>query len=92
MVNDLTTPNGFLGQRRDGERHLPEVAFCQVESLLSRSNKFCQIEVKSSGYKTQVSLDEFYKKFYNTDVISQVKCTCRSRPLLLANQHIDDGF
>jgi hypothetical protein len=34
-----------------------------VDFLLSRSNKLCPIEVKSSGYKAHVSLDEFCKKF-----------------------------
>jgi uncharacterized protein len=40
------------------ERHSYEIDF-----LLSRGNKICPIEVKSSGYKTHVSLDEFRKKF-----------------------------
>ena len=35
----------------------------EVDFLLSRSNKLCPIEVKSSGYKVHVSLDEFCKKF-----------------------------
>lgn len=35
----------------------------EVDFLLSRSNKLCPIEVKSSGYKAHVSLDEFGKKF-----------------------------
>ena len=35
----------------------------EIDFLLSRSNKLCPIEVKSSGYKTHVSLDEFCKKF-----------------------------
>jgi predicted AAA+ superfamily ATPase len=35
----------------------------EVDFLLSRSNKLCPIEVKSSGYKAHVSLDEFCKKF-----------------------------
>ena len=32
-------------------------------SILSRGNKICPIEVKSSGYKTHKSLDEFCKKY-----------------------------
>lgn len=40
------------------ERHSYEIDF-----LLSRGNKICPIEVKSSGYKTHASLDEFRKKF-----------------------------
>ncbi|MBQ7062256.1 MAG: ATP-binding protein [Bacteroidales bacterium] len=35
----------------------------EIDFLLSRGNKICPIEVKSSGYKTHVSLDEFYKKY-----------------------------
>lgn len=35
----------------------------EVDFLLSRGNKLCPIEVKSSGYKKHVSLDEFCKKF-----------------------------
>ena len=35
----------------------------EVDFLLSRGNKICPIEVKSSGYKTHKSLDEFCKKF-----------------------------
>lgn len=35
----------------------------EVDFLLSRGNKIVPIEVKSSGYKTHKSLDEFCKKF-----------------------------
>jgi len=35
----------------------------EVDFLLSRGNKLLPIEVKSSGYKTHKSLDEFCKKF-----------------------------
>lgn len=35
----------------------------EVDFLISRGNKICPIEVKSSGYKTHTSLDEFVKKF-----------------------------
>ena len=40
----------------------------EVDFLLSRSNKLCPIEVKSSGYKAHVSLDEFCKK-YSSEVL-----------------------
>lgn len=40
------------------EKHLYEIDF-----LISRSNKICPIEVKSSGYRTHASLDAFCKKF-----------------------------
>jgi predicted AAA+ superfamily ATPase len=35
----------------------------EIDFLLSRGNKICPIEVKSSGYKTHASLDEFCKKY-----------------------------
>ncbi len=35
----------------------------EVDFLLARKNKICPIEVKSSGYKTHKSLDEFSKKY-----------------------------
>lgn len=40
------------------EKHSYEIDF-----LLSRGNKICPIEVKSSGYKTHASLDAFREKF-----------------------------
>ena len=39
-------------------RHIYEIDF-----LLARKNKICPIEIKSSGYKTHKSLDEFFKKY-----------------------------
>ncbi len=35
----------------------------EIDFLLSRGNKICPIEVKSSGYKAHASLDNFQKKF-----------------------------
>ncbi len=35
----------------------------EIDFLLSRGNKICPIEVKSSGYKRHVSLDSFCKKY-----------------------------
>lgn len=35
----------------------------EIDFLLSRGNKLCPIEVKSSGYNTHISLDEFCKRF-----------------------------
>ena len=35
----------------------------EIDFLLSRGSKLCPIEVKSSGYKAHVSMDEFCKKF-----------------------------
>lgn len=40
------------------EKHSYEVDF-----LLSRGNKICPIEVKSSGYRTHASLDAFRAKY-----------------------------
>ena len=42
----------------DGNNHNYEIDF-----MLSRGNKIWPIEVKSSGYKTHASLDEFCKKY-----------------------------
>ncbi len=35
----------------------------EIDFLLSRGNKICPIEVKSSGYKAHASLDAFLRKF-----------------------------
>jgi predicted AAA+ superfamily ATPase len=35
----------------------------EIDFIISNGNKICPIEVKSSGYKSHVSLDEFGKKF-----------------------------
>lgn len=35
----------------------------EIDFILSRGNKICPIEVKSSGYNTHASLDAFYDKF-----------------------------
>ena len=35
----------------------------EIDFLLSRGNKLCPLEVKSSGYKTHASLDAFQKRF-----------------------------
>ncbi len=40
-----------------------EKHFYEVDFLLSRGNKICPIEVKSSGYKTHASLDAFRAKY-----------------------------
>lgn len=37
----------------------------EIDFLISKGNKLCPIEVKSSGYITHVSLDAFKKKFSN---------------------------
>ncbi len=35
----------------------------EIDFLLSRGNKVCPIEIKSSGYRTHASLDEFSRKY-----------------------------
>ena len=37
----------------------------EIDFLLSRGNKICPIEVKSSGYKRHTSLNTFCQKFSN---------------------------
>lgn len=37
----------------------------EIDFLITRKNKICPIEVKSSGYKAHTSLDEFSQKFSN---------------------------
>ncbi len=37
----------------------------EIDFILSKRNKICPIEVKSSNYKKHSSLDEFYKKYSN---------------------------
>lgn len=38
--------------------------YYEVDFLITRRNKICPIEVKSSGYKTHASLDAFSKKYH----------------------------
>ncbi|MBQ9547894.1 MAG: ATPase, partial [Bacteroidales bacterium] len=42
----------------DDNKHI-----CEIDFLLSRSQKICPIEVKSSGYKAHKSLDLFCEKY-----------------------------
>ena len=35
----------------------------EIDFILTRNNKICPIEVKSSGYKTHASLDKFSEKY-----------------------------
>lgn len=41
----------------------PNNHFYEIDFLLSRGSKLCPLEVKSSGYNTHSSLDEFCKKY-----------------------------
>ena len=36
----------------------------EIDFLIAKKNKVCPIEVKSSGYKTHKSLDEFFNKIF----------------------------
>lgn len=49
----------FKGQMPGSER---EQRY-EIDFLISREDKICPIEVKSSGYKSHKSLDEFQKKY-----------------------------
>ena len=61
VIAQMIVANGdklFYYTLPDGNNHNYEIDF-----LLSRGNKLAPIEVKSSGYKTHKSLDEFCKKY-----------------------------
>lgn len=61
LVAQMLTAGGdklFYYTFEKDEKHSYEVDF-----LLSRGNKICPIEVKSSGYKTHASLDAFRAKY-----------------------------
>ena len=61
LIAQMLTASGnklFYHTFPDENRHLYEIDF-----LLSRSQKICPIEVKSSGYKAHKSLDLFCKKY-----------------------------
>ncbi len=61
-VAQVLTANGnelfYHTFRNDASRHNYEIDF-----LLARNNKICPLEIKSSGYKTHKSLDEFFAKY-----------------------------
>ena len=61
LVAQMLTASGnklFYYTFEKDEKHSYEIDF-----LLSRGNKICPIEVKSSGYKTHASLDAFRVKY-----------------------------
>ncbi len=63
LIAQMLTANGyqlFYYTWLKDEKHYYEIDF-----LLSKGNKICPIEVKSSNYSTHKSLDEFCKKFSN---------------------------
>ena len=62
VVAQILTVNGnelfYHTFMNESSRHNYEIDF-----LLSRKNKVCPLEVKSSGYKTHTSLDVFARKY-----------------------------
>ena len=61
VIAQMIVANGdklFYYTLPDGNNHNYEIDF-----MLSRGNKICPIEVKSSGYKTHASLDAFCEKY-----------------------------
>ena len=62
IVAQMLTANGnelfYYTFMNEKTRHNYEIDF-----LLSRGNKVCPLEVKSSGYATHTSIDLFCKKF-----------------------------
>ena len=62
VVAQMLAANGYelfyYSWRNEISKHNYEVDF-----LITQKNKICPIEVKSSGYKAHISLDEFCKKF-----------------------------
>ncbi len=58
--------NAVVGKLKDSteeEFEKDEKHYYEIDFLLSRGNKICPIEVKSSGYKTHASLDAFRAKY-----------------------------
>lgn len=62
--------NSFIFSNNSSRESTPlsifsSFSFCgyEIDFLLSRKNKLCPLEVKSSGHKTHASLDAFYHKF-----------------------------
>ena len=63
IIAQMLTASGnklFYHTFPDENRH-----FYEIDFLLSRAQKICPIEVKSSGYKTHKSLDLFCEKYSN---------------------------
>lgn len=51
--------------KRKGDGTIDDKHSYEIDFILSRGHKICPIEVKSSGYKRHVSLDEFCDKYSN---------------------------
>ncbi len=67
LVAQIFTASGyrlFYHTWKKDEKHYYEIDF-----LISHGNKLCPVEVKSSGYKTHASLDDFSEKY--SKVIAQ---------------------
>lgn len=57
----------------------------EVDFLVAEKKKFCPVEIKSSGYKTHKSLDEFCKKFsdrISSKYIVFTKEFCKEKDIL----------
>ena len=69
VVAQMLTANGnnlfYHTFKSEHSEHKREVDF-----LIARKNKICPIEVKSSGYKSHISLDEFCQK-YSSRILAQ---------------------
>ena len=59
----------------------PVVRNYEVDFLLSRKDKICPIEVKSSGYNSHKSLDKFQEK-YSSRIFIYKRCTQRQRYIM----------
>lgn len=58
-----TFKNDVAGRTEGTDETAKPVRHYEIDFLLSRKDKVCPIEVKSSGYKSHKSLDKFYEKF-----------------------------
>ena len=66
----------------------------EVDFLLSRKDKICPIEVKSSGYKSHKSLDVFQEKFSSRILqkVSSLHKRCKKRQGYFLFACIHDGI
>lgn len=66
VVSQLLKTSGHSLYYYTFKEKIPEVTeprLYEIDFLITRQDKICPIEVKSSGYKSHKSLDEFQKKF-----------------------------
>ena len=63
-----------------------EKYYYEVDFLIARGTKICPIEVKSSGYKTHLSLDAFAEKYSSRigdRYLAHIKALRRANPTIL---------